>query len=64
MKKQKSCRNCVFEVWAIGVGQGVFCLAGKNEHKDLGFGMHKSGRPLIPAEEEFFCTEWVRDTCG
>jgi hypothetical protein len=55
----KSCRNCVFEIWAVGVGQGIFCLAQENEGKNLGFGMNRQGRPLLPATEDFSCDAWI-----
>lgn len=58
VEKRNSCRNCVYEVWAVGVGQGVFCLSQENENKNFGYGMNNN-RPLIPATEEFVCEHWV-----
>jgi hypothetical protein len=59
-EKKKSCRNCVFEIWAIGVGQGVFCLCQENEGKNLGYGMNKQNRPLLPASHDNFdCEHWI-----
>ena len=56
--KEKSCRNCIHEVWAIGIGQGVFCLAIENQGKDFGHGM-RTNHPLLPATTTYVCSHWI-----
>jgi hypothetical protein len=58
----KKCKNCIFQIWAVGVGQGVFCLNQENEGKNLGFGLNKREKPMLPATEDFVCEHWTQDT--
>ena len=56
----KDCKNCMYQIWAVGVGQGVFCMKQENNDKNLGFGL-KHGRPILPATSEFVCEHWVKE---
>lgn len=57
----KSCRNCVYEIWAIGIGQGVTCDCPENQGKDLGWGLRS--RPLLPASTTHLCEHYQREKC-
>lgn len=46
----KSCDNCRSRCWAVGIGQGVFCLNEKNSELNQGYGLKKSGHPLLPID--------------
>lgn len=62
---EKNCSNCIFRVWAVGIGQGVFCLCEENDGKNLGFGMNTSGKPLLPHEKGVFvCEHHIKESDG
>ena len=63
-QEEKSCRNCIFEIWAVGLGHGILCIANENEGKDFGFGQNKTGKPLGQYGQTFVCEHWIAEKDG
>lgn len=61
-----SCRTCIHEVWAVGIGQGIFCLCEENNGKNLGFGTRKLEDkvvPLLTTRKDFTCEHYRKERC-
>lgn len=52
--KEPDCCNCPCRIWAVGIGQGIFCNNPENEGRNLGYGMNGK-RPLLPFSHACVC---------
>lgn len=56
---EPDCSNCMYRVWLIALGLGIFCNNKKNKGIDLGFGIQGyCDQPFLPHSKPYCCENY------